>query len=40
MITQEKSLAEVSFHFHMQLCKNILEWLLFYEITLVTCKKE
>ena len=28
-----KSLVEVSFPFHLQLCKNILEWLLYYEVT-------
>ena len=31
-----KSLVEVSFHFHLQLCKNILEWLLSYEVS--SCK--
>ena len=29
----KKSLVEVCFHFYQQLCKNILEWLLSYEIT-------
>ena len=28
-----KYLVEVSFNFHLQRCKNILEWLLFYEVT-------
>ena len=26
----KKFLAEVSFHFHLELCKNIFEWLVFY----------
>ena len=29
----KKSLVEAPFHFHQQLCKNILEWLLSYEVT-------
>ena len=34
----KKSMGEfffdrISFHFHLQLCKNILEWLLSYEVT-------
>ena len=36
----KKSQAEVSFYFHLQLRKTILEWLLPYEVTLVAkCKK-
>ena len=34
----KKFLAEVSFHHHLQLCKNIFEWLVSYEVT--SCKKE
>ena len=29
----KKSLVETSFHFHLQLCKKILEWQLSYEVT-------
>ena len=29
----KKSLVEVPFHFHLQLCKSILEWLLSFEVT-------
>ena len=29
----KKPLVEVSFHFHLQLCRNILQWQLSYEVT-------
>ena len=34
----KKYLAEVSSHLHLQLCENILEWLLSFQVT--SCKKE